>query len=382
MENANIYNDNVYDINSLNDIRDLDQIYLLANDEKFLKFRLGRDFFAYDKLNNSLLQFPDYKSLFENVNNKLIYDKGNKLNDYSENIVLGLKKLNFNHFKNFDLEKKDSFYLNENENGISIKLNGHKAKNANNKVNEFIDKFDAIKQKELKPVSDILKAIASMVSLFFLINLKKVKKEDNKIIELIIDELNANRIKIDDLLNDSNLLSRVPNLKKTLDEYKKNYVHDLDFSLDDNGFISHSPNNILLLNKEVEKIETLLLENKVEPFLLLGNPKNDTILNDIIPENNDTMSFIKDFIIKDNTLNYENYTSNEIAAGAILAGIKMDFNMGKFDLENNLFSDFKELIHTNDLDLNKVSILSDTMISKFTSFTLVDETIELKTNLK
>lgn len=386
MENQNLYNDNTFNIQSISDIEDVNQIYLLANNHVDFKFRLGQDFFSYDKENKSLKHYPDYKSLYEGTNEKLVYENGKAIdNDYAESIIDGLSKINLEHFKEFDLKDLEQFYVNKEDKGIAIDLKegASNVKNVDKGLKDVTGKFDVLKAEEMKPVKDVIDTFTSLGSLLFLINLRKNKDltadENNKIIGLMMEEINKGHFNVEDF-NDK-VLNKVPGLTNVLRDYKENYCKDFNLHINKDGEIINNSSNIILLEERLDKLNVLLLGEGIKP-LLLENPKDTNKLNSIIPQENDTMKFIKDFIIKDNSLNYQNYTSNEIAAGAMLAGIKTDLKRDKFDTTNNLFPEFTDFCFKNDIDFVKIGALSDNIIGKITGFTLVNANEESQTRNK
>ena len=386
MENQNLYNDNTFNIQSITDIEDIDQIYLLANGTEDFKFRLGSDFFSYNKENQSLMHYADYKSLYEGTNSKLIYENGQAIdNDYADAIVNGLNKINLENFREFDLKNLEQFYVNKEDKGIAIDLRkgATNAKSVDKGLKTVVGKFDVLKSEEMKPVKDIIDTFTSLASLLFLINLKKNKDltadENNKIIGLMMEEINKGHFNVEDF-NDK-VLNKVPGLSEVLKDYKENYCKDFNLQLNKDGEVINNSSNIILLEERLDKLNVLLLGEGVKP-LLLENPKDTNKLNSIIPQENDTMKFIKDFIMKDNSLNYQNYTSNEIAAGAMLAGIKTDLKRDKFNSSDNLFPEFTDFCFKNNIDFVKIGSLSDNIIGKITGFTLVNTNEESQTTSK
>lgn len=364
----NIYDDDIFDIKQSSDLNDLDQIHLLANNSDTIKFRLGHDFFSFDKDSELLLQYPDYKSLYENTNSKIIYDNGTNVNnDYGNYIVKGLQEIDFNNFKEFELDDKHDFIVTDKEPGLKIKFgNLKKSKEVQGELNNISEKL--IQTEELKSVKKMIDGFSSLFSLLFLLKLNKDKtklNENKEIIELIIDELKNDRIDFDKIYNDKNLLDKVPGLKEVLEDYKKNHIKDFELKFQSDGTVL---NNYFLL-EQGQKLETLLLESNIkkETLLLTYDPKS--VLNtSIIPKNNDTLEFVKDFITYDNTLNYNAYSSNEIAAATLLTGIKADIADNKFNKNDNYLAEFFTLVNDNDLDLIKIDNLAEKMVLEMSVF--------------
>lgn len=363
----NIYNDNIFDIKEKSDLNDLEQIHLLAHNIDTIQFRLGHDFFSFDKDSELLLQYPDYKSLYENTNNKIIYENGTNVNnDYANYIVKGLQDIDFNNFKDFDLDHKQDFIVTDKELGLKIKFGDtKKVKDVQSELNQISDKL--IQGDELKSSKKLIDGFSAIFSLIFLLKLNKDKKkvnENKEIIDLIIDELKNDRIDFDKIYNDKNLLDKVPGLKEVLDDYKKNYIKDFELKLQSGGSVLEHP----FLLEQGQKLETLLLDSNIkkETLLLTYDPKSD--LNTIIPKNNDTLEFIKDFITYDNTLNYNNYSSKEVAAAALLTGIKADIADNKFNANDNYLAEFISFVNDNDLDLVKIDNFAEKIVLQLNVF--------------
>lgn len=380
-QEKDIYNDNIFDIQSKEDLKELAKIQLLANDGNKLKFRVGHDFFSYEKDNDRMLQYPDYKSLYEGVNNKRIYEKGVEFdNDYGQIIKQGLDQLDLDQYKEFDLEKKDEFFVNQ-EKGINVNFNLERGQKIEKGLKGFSDKLIG-NSEDLKPIKEIFDLFSKLASFLFMAGMKRSENkegvENNKIIGLVIDELNSDRIELDKLQNDKAFMDKVPGLEGVLEEYKNKYSKDLELNLDidKQGNVVESEKNKQLLDNSLKELEQLL-ENKFgkpNPMSLDGE-KNLSELNKLIPENNDTMSYLKDFVKKDNSLNYQNYSAHEIAASTILAGIKTDLKRGSFDPKDKMFNEFKKFVMTNKLDIGKIGNFSNSIIKKASNFA-ADQTQE------
>jgi hypothetical protein len=385
MENVNIYNDNVFDIRSAEDLKNFDQIFLLANSDENMKFRLGHDFFSLNKKNGQILQYPDYKSLYENINNKLIYENGNDIdNNFASIIDVAVNKLNLENFKHFDLENKKEFIVDKNEKGIAVHFDTNKSKIIESNIKNLYAKDSTLNTPELKDVKEVFDAFISLVSLLFILKLNRKNnssKENDDIIKLVIDQLNQGQIDIKDVENIKEL-DAVPGLKEALKNYKeyfKEFSANLDLTQDNKIVVNE--NNILLLGNGMDRIEQLLLESGNTVFLL-DNPKDINSLEKLIPENTETMSFVKNFILEDQLINYNNYSSPEIASASMLAGLKLDISLNKFDAKDNFFTETINFVSEKNLDMVKIANLSEDMVKNMTKFILIEEDKNLNKGMK
>jgi hypothetical protein len=385
MENVNIYNDNVFDIRSAEDLQNFDQIFLLANSDENIKFRLGHDFFSLNKKNGQILQYPDYKSLYENINNKLIYENGNDIdNNFASIIDAAVNNLNLENFKHFDLENKKEFIVDKNEKGIAVHFDTKKSKIIESNIKNLYAKDSTLNTPELKDVKEVFDAFISLVSLLFILKLNRKNnssKENDDIIKLVIDQLNQGQIDIKDVEKIKEL-DAVPGLREALKNYKeyfKEFSANLDLTQDNKIVVNE--NNLLLLGNGMDRIEQLLLESG-SPVFLLDNPKDINSLENLIPENTETMSFVKNFILDDQIINYNNYSSTEIASASMLAGLKLDISLNKFDAKDNFFTETINFVSEKNLDMVKIANLSEDMVKNMTKFILIEEDKDLNKGMK
>ena len=68
-----LFDDNIWDINSLDDLQGYEYIELLSKSDDSIQFQFGKDFWKYDLDTGELYQYADFVSMRDDINGSLIY---------------------------------------------------------------------------------------------------------------------------------------------------------------------------------------------------------------------------------------------------------------------------------------------------------------------
>lgn len=385
MENQviDIYQDGKFDINFLDDLLSLDldaegQINILGKDNRNISFRLGSDFFQFDYTTKDLLHFPDYKSLFENSNSKLVFSENQSFenNDYGKVIVDSLDIINIKSRKNKKLDERSEFIVNKPQLSLA---SPEKRLQLKDKLSNEIKK--TLPQQELKPVTDLFDVVLMVAVMAFLFKLKFNKsKENDELVNEIIKGLDDNTLSIDSLYKDKYLNEKIPELRDVLDLYKKN--HFVEFKLmvgsDEVSSTTVINNNPLLLGNEVRKAN-LFLENNFQEKLKIGyNPQfaKNSDLGKMFPDigNSKELKQASDFINNDKDYKkYFNISEKEVGVtGLLMASLFSNYN-GNKEMEKFCLNKAFQTSLVNNVEMGKVFKLFDSIKSQISLGTILKQ---------
>lgn len=231
-----LYDDNIYDVRSIDDLDDVANVNLLSKEGDTYRFELGGDFWEYKKGDGLLRQYPDYVSLVKEKNGILGYDEKNG----EENPLLGkaIKKAidsetSFEAMPNFSFAERKNYILEANGSVVGgvklpVKLaTAEQVEKKSKKVEENIDKaVKSIDTAETKPMLDLLKLALKTLSMFFMFHKKDtLEYEKEKMLKMIVDGLDKNELDISKILSDKELHNRIPELSEVLKKYSQSTMN-------------------------------------------------------------------------------------------------------------------------------------------------------------
>ncbi len=221
-----IYNDNIYDINNLEQLPSNPEFDILSKNRKAVCFEMGNDFWKMQR-NGQLYQYPDFVSLRNQKNGKLVFDKNLPIYEqpslYGTAVDKVLKSFDLNALPDFKLKDRSNFIKNS---APSIKLNDYFDKKIGLQRKQLADKAvsDTLKNyesQELKPAIDLLKAMLSVLSIFLIFSKRnKINKEKRKLTKKIIKALENKDLKASDILENQELMNQIPELKNVITRYQ------------------------------------------------------------------------------------------------------------------------------------------------------------------
>ncbi|PWN59968.1 hypothetical protein [Chryseobacterium oncorhynchi] len=208
MSKRDLYDDSVFDVNSIEDILNEKSMTILANQEDSILFEFGNDFFKYDLQEKTMLQYPDFISLKNNVNYNdcSLTDYGFAMADSinnSEDLEL---------LKYFDLKDRENYIKEELHGGIftiPAKISDRINKNKNN----FKDLPG--KTKELDSITSMSNAFVDTLALLFCYYKSiKLKMTKEKLVEGVLQKYNQKNLY--SIIQNKDLLYEVPELKNVV----------------------------------------------------------------------------------------------------------------------------------------------------------------------
>lgn len=351
--NRNIYDDNVIDINSKEDLPfEKTTIDFLEKEDETIKFELGGDFWSFE--NGNLYQYADFISLRNNENPHLVLDIQNQesAKDYGITIFNALQKTDYQHLPNFTLQDREEYILGSNIKG-AIKLPAklerslnkiqHKGKELGNDLSEPL-----ANAQELKPIGDVIKSAVMVLSLFFLLFKKaNAKRQKKELVKKILEALDNKELDINDVLSDKFIREEIPELEEIIKRYQKNNfsaILDKDIEaivedksvLDVSDKIAETPQIMEEIQTKLEKnILTNLEKNEIQDF--------DFQLNDLFEKSNheNSTQFLKELVMDNLEDTYQNHPKiSEDEYGIAIAF--MDARLNKEDKQSFLNESFAE----------------------------------------
>lgn len=237
-QTRNIFSDNIFDVENLDDLQSLTSIHILEKNNSILKFELGSDFWQYDFANDELFQFPDFISLRDNDNGVKVFslketDFQNK--DYAESIAFSLKENGvIPALRDFSLEERNGFIKAKIDKKISLPIgvDGMDLKETHKRLKNRIDKHINSKTKDFEATADITNGLFKTLSVMFaFFKAIKVRASKEKILDDIINKLNSGTSLKASIIRDKELLKDVPELESLLSKYDK-FFSDLKIEKD------------------------------------------------------------------------------------------------------------------------------------------------------
>lgn len=205
MKNRDLYNDNIFDVTSVNDIMSETTMTLLEKQDKHLLFEFCNDFFKYDMEEKKMIQYPDFVSLTKNKNSKdcTFTDYGFAIADS----ISSNEELEF--LKNYDLKSRESYIKKDLGNGyFTIPMD---IINSVNKTKSNLKDLTG-KSQELGSVNAMTNALVDTLALLFCYyKALKIKNSKSKVIDEVLQKYNQE--KLYSITKDRNLLQEVPELK-------------------------------------------------------------------------------------------------------------------------------------------------------------------------
>lgn len=308
-----IYDDNIFDVNSTYDLDNKKSFDILAKTDKHILFEYGNDFFRLDRLTNELVQFADFKSLKDENNGKTINSSEITV-DYAPPLVNAIKQnKELNNIDNFSLKDRTEYIKGSIKDFHYSFYSNRDLKDKSYKKREIDQSLEAvgsaIETKETKALTDIYKATISMVSTLLLFwKPVKIEKEKNRIIKDVKRRLENKELNIQDLYSNKTLLSLVPELNDLLEKYaNKTFSGTIDLSISD---ILNDPDVINVANKvaneHADEIANTLYDNLTTHF----NKDYDDI-EQLIRDSHDKSGLsIDDFIQEKAILNCKSVLEN------------------------------------------------------------------------
>lgn len=298
MKKRNIYNDNIKDIKSVNDLEDFkESLSVLEKTKDSISFEFGCDFWKYDKKKGELKQYNDFVSLQKDIG-EIVFNsaKTEQTKEYGAVLAreINLNK-NLNNLPYFKIAERREYIIEPTKavnNTFKIPL--ETLEKDKRRVQEITNKatknFDT---QETKPFLDGIKSIIDVLALnYFLYKDFAIKKNKEKYIRKIVEGLDNNFFDINKILNDRDLIRRIPELKEVLDRYQEQNINvenpnnpfnfgDLtephgDIELDDTILLEEYPK--FIDHKEVLTLAAEIAEKPSYEKELFSNI-NDKVIN-------------------------------------------------------------------------------------------------------
>ena len=235
--NRNLYNDNVTDVNSVENLKD-DTLNLLSKKGTTLQFEYSDDFWKLE--NGVLYQYPDYVSMYNHENSKVVFNSNNMEDEnnpaYGKMIVESIKNdPSFEMLSDISLQERNNYIKNADKsvNGaIRLPFSNREIDGVGNiqrkskQVDDITSKsLESIDKQETKAVLDLVKlAIKTLALSFIMFKPKYASYQNDKIIDKIIKGLDDNTLDINKILADRELNQRIPELGNILKRYSEQYI--------------------------------------------------------------------------------------------------------------------------------------------------------------
>lgn len=298
MDNRNLYNDNIFDINSIDDIKNVNSIALLEKTNNRILFELGNDFFKYDSNSEKLYQYPDFLSLKSNKNPKEIteLDYGFVISDSLNNSA------EIDLVKNFELRDRESYIKKDLHEGLfNIPVNiAESIKRRTDKIKNTV----AVKSPELKDINHTINALLDTMSLFYCYyKAIKIRTMKHKVVDLTLAKLTQDNA--GSIIKDPELLKQVPELREVI---KKARDFDVNFKVSDESAFKYQTSRVNNLvdyafgNAELmQACEKVADTNLYQEHLSNIKSKFDEFYNNI----NDEFPVLKDALVASSEKNYK-----------------------------------------------------------------------------
>lgn len=307
----NIYNDNIYDVNKVEDLKETSVINLLSKSEEIIQFELNNDFFKYD--GTQLIQYPDFISLKENNLSKsnLLYDSNLEIaEDIGVVIINGLNQESIQQMPNFSLQERDEYIVGSVTKAMQIKegFDFKKGLEAKMKVDQSSNKLlqETLKGQELESIKATISTTLTMLSMFLIFSKRtNIAKEKEELIQNILNQLNNNTVSYKELLSNNKLREQLPEIELIVNKHREHLAHlPLDkriiHLLEDEEFVNlaekmstsdiQSELSTKMYNLVKSKIENDSNVTDIQKFIedlyeSSGSPSHEEFLKEIFVEN-------------------------------------------------------------------------------------------------
>lgn len=333
----NIYDDNIKDIKNIVDLENLDAFYsinVLENNDNSISFEYGNDFWKYNKQTKDLHQHTDFVSLKEGVGEKV----NNK--DYGQII---LEEINSNkqieNLPQFKLEERQEYVVEQGKvvNGafqITPEILNKKRTNVKNNSDRLTKNFET---QEMKSQIDLIKSAIDILALsYFIVKDKVDKRKKEKFVRLIVDGLDNNTIDINKVLEDRDLLNKLPELKDVLKRYEKQKIQSTNITKEASLLLEDDKINEIAqkLAGEDEYVNALFssIENQFDKSI---DQEDIKIFKELYNNSNQENSFeftkgfiqenLDDFAIKNGNAN-KDISPDELGVAMVFLSNKIDKN--------------------------------------------------------
>lgn len=396
-QNRNIFSDNIFDVENLDDLKALSNIHILEKSNSAIKFELGNDFWLYDFENDELMQFPDFVSLRDNLNSVKVFslkDPEFQNRDYAESIALSIKDNGvIPALKDFSLEERNEFIKSKIDKKVSIPIgvDGLDLKDTHKRLSNRIDKHVRSKSKEFEATADLTNGMLKTFSVMFaFFKALKVKTSKEKIIDDIVSKLNSGTDQKQSIMRDKELLKEVPELESMISKYDKFFAdliiekdpitvkmklkENIDKILQDEEllnatekasssikFLTYTNNNMEQFKSKIELIKENL-PTKITDFLTNDDAKEE-YLSKLQSFSNEEWA---DLVYFDMNLKPTEYSDrlNLFAANYIINGMLKDETYDEYDLSINKIVNNEEDLKflQEDKVLNIVGLIAEKIL--------------------
>ena len=236
-EIRDLYNDDIKDVYSINDLDQLKKeglMNVLANTDDYIMFEAGKDFWKMDFNTGELTQYNDFVSLRDNIKGTVVYSEldPSKNEDYGAVLYDTVMATNLEDLPKFTLNDRQDYLENTTKGMIrhsvgkefeqSIEKNKRKSKELTH------DALEPLNKPETKMFVDMADVVMETLALFYTIyNAKNKEHKKEELIKEIIKKLDNKEIDVRDVLRNRALNEEIPELKTILQEWAKN-VHKMD----------------------------------------------------------------------------------------------------------------------------------------------------------
>jgi len=285
---VDLFVDNIYNINKLEDIKETETINLLEKNGNCISFELGGDFFKCDMENDNIIQYSDFVSLRDEKQNYNLAEISKNIPDNHEKLLYlttikeSIKSNEIiSNLKDYALKNRDNYIKKDLKNTLPINTNF----NLNRKNIESIIKISSVLLKsagisELINLTELTELALTTVSIFSMFYKNfAIEKSKNNIVNNIIANYSGKNHKF--ILNNEEIKAKFPDLDNILRKLEEfNVQLNINNGIKDNtekivSEILNDSNVMLFINKlsETDIFQNYLKKNN-ENFI---NIKNKTI---------------------------------------------------------------------------------------------------------
>ncbi len=266
MSDRNLYDDNIFDVSNIDNIKNEQSIAVLEKTDSRILFEFANDFFKYNFESEELLQYPDFVSLKRDKNFKDATET-----DYGFAIVDSInssKEIEF--LKNYNLRDRENYIKKDITEGLfNIPVN---IANSIKKQTDTIKRAVELKKPEFQDVNATVNALIDSISLFYCFyKTMKIKAMKEGIITTTLEKLTQKNAT--SIIRDPELMKAVPELQ---DVIKKAKDFDIQFKVDPeksnfkqkvgrvHNIVDYALGNAELLNVCEKVSNTELYQNNLE----------------------------------------------------------------------------------------------------------------------